>query len=151
MNILFERAQSKDVNYIHNIQRDSFKLSYEKYKWCPAYNATIENIKNAMNRFFMYKILENSEIIGVIMVSKKKDNEYEIDTMFIHPDRQNRGIGTKAVRFIEAEFPDAKIWTLYTPHKDYRNHHFYEKLGYKKIGENIINDNLSLFNYRKEV
>ncbi|POF46267.1 GNAT family N-acetyltransferase, partial [Staphylococcus pseudintermedius] len=38
---------------------------------------------------------------------------------------------------------------VYTPHKSFRNHHFYESLGFKKYGEAILSDKLTLFKYVK--
>jgi hypothetical protein len=32
-------------------------------------------------------------------------------------------------------YPDARKWSLDTPYKSYRNHYFYEKHGYVKVGE----------------
>lgn len=56
--------------------------------------------------------------------------------------------------FIENEkiFEDASIWTLETPHKSYKNHSFYEKMGYVRTGhEEEINEKLILIHYRKEI
>ena len=63
------------------------------------------------------------------------------------------GIGTNAMKFLEMEFPDAKKWTLETPHLSYRNHHFYEKMGFTKVGEtepDPKNNGFYLYLYEKE-
>ncbi len=51
--------------------------------------------------------------------------------------------------YIEQDNPDAESWELVTPFDRYRNHHFYQKMGYKKIGEYIHSDKLILFNFKK--
>lgn len=46
------------------------------------------------------------------------------------------------------------MWRLHTPYKNYRNHHFYEKMGYKKIGETVPKvDKVGfyLFEYEKRI
>lgn len=57
-----------------------------------------------------------------------------LGAIFIAPEFQGRGLGQQIMRMIENQFPTAKRWRLETPYQSYRNHHFYEKLGYKKIG-----------------
>lgn len=55
------------------------------------------------------------------------------------------------MRLIEEKYPDAKSWFLDTPYLSFRNHHLYEKMGYKKIGEEIPDkeSNFKLFLYEK--
>lgn len=43
---------------------------------------------------------------------------------------------------------------LHTPYKNFRNHHFYEKMGYKKIGETQPKEDKNgfyLFEYEKRI
>ena len=57
------------------------------------------------------------------------------------------------MELIEKQYDWAKVWRLITPYKSYRNHHFYEKLGYKKVSEIQPNpDNVfKIFKYIKEI
>ena len=64
-----------------------------------------------------------------------KQSIWRVGTIYIDPDYQNRGIGSEALKFIENQFSNVKIWSLDTPYKSYTNHHFYEKLGYSRVGE----------------
>ena len=72
---------------------------------------------------------------------------YELSTIFVIPEFQNKGIGQKAILFIEQEFPDAKKWTLDTPSAATRNHYLYEKMGYTKVNEMLIDKKTNLFLY----
>jgi hypothetical protein len=55
------------------------------------------------------------------------------------------------MKFLFEEFAGAEKWTLETPYLSFRNHHFYEKLGYKKVGETQPEpDGFHLFLYEKE-
>lgn len=67
----------------------------------------------------------------------------------VSKEYQNQGIGAKAISFLENEFPDAKCWRLYTPYKNYRNHHFYEKMGYKKLEKQNPEKKRMGFSYMK--
>lgn len=67
------------------------------------------------------------------------------------PEYHNKGIGQKAIQFVENENPEAKVWHLITPFKSYRNHHFYEKMGYVKASEYKHSDCLTMFEYKKTI
>ena len=51
------------------------------------------------------------------------------------PEYQGLGIGSKVLKLIEERFPSVKVWTLDTMQQSPRNHHFYEKNGYKLSSE----------------
>nr|MCU0480744.1 GNAT family N-acetyltransferase [Anaerolineae bacterium] len=68
----------------------------------------------------------------------------------IDPPYHGKGIGTLAMQFIETMHPATK-WSLDTPIYATRNQHFYEKLGYIKVGETIEAGGLVLFSYEKVI
>lgn len=80
-----------------------------------------------------YKILKNDKAVGAILVFINHDDNNEIGNMFVDPDYQNQGIGTRAIEFIEKTFPQTKKWTVGTPEWATRNLHFYKKCGYSKL------------------
>lgn len=96
-------------------------------------------------------------LVGGMIVTEEQPGDMFLDTLFLHPDQHNRGIGQVAVRLLEQSFPEAIRWTLHTPHRNLRNHHFYQALGYHKIGEIAIPDepglaaDFCLFVYQKDV
>lgn len=55
------------------------------------------------------------------------------------------------MQLIEVEFPRAVQWSLDTPYLNIKNHHFYEKLGYIKVGEHEITEKLRLIDYIKTI
>ena len=78
-----------------------------------------------------YKILSDDTIIGGFWVRTNRGGRYALDRIFIEPEFQNQGIGTKAFEFIFEEFPEAKTWVLDTPAWNQRTRHFYEKIGFE--------------------
>jgi hypothetical protein len=62
-----------------------------------------------------YKILADTRIIGGFIVF-------------------DQGIGTQAIEFMEKTFPQVRRWTLGTPRWNLRTQHFYEKIGYVRVG-----------------
>jgi L-amino acid N-acyltransferase YncA len=106
---------------------------------------------------YYLKLLVDGQMAGGMIVIDHGAGDMFLDTLFIHPDQHNRGIGQAAVRLLEQSFPHAIHWTLHTPHRNLRNHHFYQALGYHKIGELTIPDepglaaDFCLFVYQKDV
>lgn len=82
-----------------------------------------------------YKIIAERKIIGGIIVWIYKHGSNTLGTIFVDPDYQDQGIGTQAWSLIEEAYPDTKSWTLGTPRWATKNHHFYEKNGFRKIRE----------------
>ncbi len=82
-----------------------------------------------------YKILSGERIIGGLIVFDKEPGHYELGRIFVDPEFQNQGVGTQAFGFLWQTFPLARRWTLGTPAWNKRNHHFYEKQGFVKVGE----------------
>lgn len=67
-------------------------------------------------------------------INVNKDNTYYLDCLCVIPEYENKGIGQKAVRFIESQFPDAVCWALETP-ADKEKNLFYKKMGYAITNE----------------
>jgi ribosomal protein S18 acetylase RimI-like enzyme len=74
------------------------------------------------------------QIIGGMVVVDRGHGHFHLGLIFIDPAYHNRGIGTRAMQFIEETYP-ATQWSLDTPDWAVRNQHFYEKFGYVKVKE----------------
>jgi GNAT superfamily N-acetyltransferase len=66
------------------------------------------------------------------------ENRLRLSKLFLETEFQNKGLGSLIIKLMEFELPLIKDWSLYTPYLNKRNHHFYEKLGYIKIGEKYL-------------
>ena len=98
---------------------------------------------------FQYKILADFRVIGNISVHAPVKSRYWLGCLAIIPEFQNRGIGSKAIRFIEREFPDAISWGLDTPVQKAGNCHFYEKEGFIGIEDRVYSEKVTLRVYQK--
>ena len=89
-----------------------------------------------MDPGYCFKILLGDRIIGAFIIFKDypQRGTNVLGTIFLDPEYQNLGIGTYTMNYVHRTFP-AKQWRLDTPEWHIRNHHFYEKLGYRKVGE----------------
>lgn len=140
MKISLELAKQEEAEEIYKLQQEAFYEQLQMYQNYDERNPALEGVKWVLFKIHnheYYKIIVDGTIVGQIDVYKHKDSDYhyEMNGIFVHPSYQNLGLGTKALSFIENKYKDALIWTLWTPNKTYKNHHFYEKAGYRKTGQ----------------
>ncbi len=67
-----------------------------------------------------------------------------VGRLIVHPDHQNRGIGTRLMSEIEHLFSHAARFELFTGHLSERNLYLYNKLGYRPFKRERITDALTL-------
>jgi len=135
MEVKFERAAADDTEALANVRNKSFYADYVKYGECPGYNKFIESMKSSILNRIAYKIICNGQLVGNVSLRDNKDNTYYLGCLCIIPEYENKGIGQKAVRFIESQFPGAICWTLETPADKDKNLYFYKKMGYTITNE----------------
>jgi GNAT superfamily N-acetyltransferase len=82
-----------------------------------------------------YRISVANQIVGGLIVFRKRTREYELGRIFVEPDYQNQGVGTEVFELLWQEYPLAKRWTLGTPTWNQRTRHFYKKVGFVEVGE----------------
>jgi len=117
MDVKILKVESKDASEINYILKSAFKESYEKYRFCPAYEAEDSQISAWITDSFAYKILVNGQLQGVVFVVEKNKQECELSIIAINPEFQNMGIASKAIILVEQQHTNTKIWTLQTTGK----------------------------------
>lgn len=150
--IIFSKAEVKDAEEIVKAKVEAFTDEVKLYGFGPDGYDNVNIQREIIKRFNSYKIMDGEKIIGGITCIEKTCGEFLISGLYVMRAYQNKGVGTMAIKFIEKEYPHGKVWTLETPYKSFRNHHFYEKMGYKKVGEsNPIKEksDFYLFKYEK--
>ncbi len=81
-----------------------------------------------------YCIFLNGQLIGGVILWINKDQNNFLGNIFIDPDYENHGLGTKVWSTIEKMYPDTKIWSTETPIFSNRNHNFYvNKCGFHVV------------------
>ena len=155
--ISFEKAKIEDAEALTEVQRRAFDDDSRRFGGLsaggpvphvsggpvphvsggpPGYDS-VDWTLWAMKTGIYYKILAGDRIIGAVILFDMHKRHFNLGRIFVDPDWQDRGIGSQAIRFIEKTFPYVKRWSLDTPEWAVRNHHFYEKLGYVKVGEEV--------------
>lgn len=153
MNVTFTRATPEDAAALVNVQIAAFHDDARLYPGVavggpPGYDS--ETVQQRwMREGHYYAIRLEGQIIGGVIVFDMGGGHYHLGSIFIDPAYHNRGIGSQTIAFIERTYP-AKKWTLDTPDYATRNHHFYEKFGYVRVGSKPEED-FMLLAYEKHI
>ncbi|MDR2302820.1 MAG: GNAT family N-acetyltransferase [Deltaproteobacteria bacterium] len=94
---------------------------------------TLEEIEKEFSKgLILIKTDEKTgEIIGSIR-AHEENGRVQVGKLMIHPDYQNRGLGTSLLKEIETYYKN-KTFELFTSGKSKKNLHFYLKNGYKEF------------------
>lgn len=105
--------------------------------------------KKILNNALLTKLIINADgkDCGVLIYTKGNPNI--IDYFCLDPSFIGMGIGSMAWKIFEKN--KNEIWQVETPDFSLRNHHFYEKNGFKKIDEKVYESNAVSFIYRKNI
>jgi GNAT superfamily N-acetyltransferase len=99
------------------------------------------------------KAILDGRIVAAYIVWILPDGHNILGNVFVDPDFQDRGLGTRIWRHIEAKYPATKSWRLETPEWAVKNRHFYEvKCGFRRtIADSAAGNPERRFKYRKEM
>lgn len=127
-----EKASVEDAEKILDLQKVAYRSEAEIYNdfSIEPLTQTLDEIKADFETRTFLKAVVDGEIVGSIR-GYVKDDACQVERLFVHPGHQNRGIGTRLIREIEALFPNAKSYELFTGHRSKRNLFLVEKLNYK--------------------
>lgn len=90
-------------------------------------------------------------IVGSVRGNLREDGIVEVGRLVVAPELQNRGIGRHLACELEAHYPDATGFEIFTGHKSAGSIALYESLGYRREREVPIYDGLTLIYLHKDV
>jgi phosphoribosylanthranilate isomerase/GNAT superfamily N-acetyltransferase len=89
------------------------------------------------------KASDGGRIIGSVR-GELRGGTCHVGRLIVHPERQNRGIGGRLLRSIEAQFPEAERFELFTGERSARNLYLYGKHGYREFRREPMNGQFEL-------
>ncbi|MCL2475242.1 MAG: GNAT family N-acetyltransferase [Chloroflexi bacterium] len=92
---------------------------------------------------------EDGQIIGSIRSRLQGDHTY-LGKLMVHPDYENRGLGKALVKTAE-NMTGNKVYELFTDAYNPKLIGLYQKLGYRIIKEEVVNQYLTIAVLRKEI
>lgn len=131
--LFFRHAVAADAPLLVELQNRAFESDFMKFGYCPAYHADARKKaeKIAACQVETYVIQIGLEPVGEISISQKEQDDYFLGCLCLVPRWQGRGIGGKALKFLEAIKPGARRWSLVTPFEKKENLRFYRQNGFR--------------------
>lgn len=140
-----ERANIQDAEEILSLQKLAYISEAEIYNDfnIPPLVQSFEQIESEFDNHIFLKVLVDGKIIGSLRASVI-DGVCTIFKVIVHPDFQNRGIGTSMIIRIKEILCESKRFEIFTGHRSERNLYLYQKLGYKIFKTEKLTDNLNI-------
>lgn len=147
-----ERAIISDAEEILSLQKLAYRSEAEIYNDfnIPPLVQTLESIEKDFENQYFLKAVMDGKIVGSVRAYTKEGTCY-IGRLIVHPDFQNRGIGTDLMNEIERIFNTCRRFELFTGDKSERNLYFYQKLGYKIFKKAKITDQTMIVYLEKKI
>jgi GNAT superfamily N-acetyltransferase len=142
---MIESATVDDAEQILALQKLAYESEARLYDdWTiPPMNQTLESLVSELHNDTVLKALEGRTIVGSVRATVS-DKVCHIGRLMVHPSHQGRGLGTALMRAIEARFPDAAGFELFTGSKSEGNIRLYTRLGYVATGARRVSDRVTL-------
>jgi ribosomal protein S18 acetylase RimI-like enzyme len=147
-----ERAIISDAEEILSLQKLAYRSEAEIYNDfnIPPLVQALESIEKDFENQYFLKTVMNGKIIGSVRAYTKEGTCY-IGRLIVHPDFQNRRIGTDLMNEIERIFNTCRRFELFTGDKSERNLYLYQKLGYKIFKKAKITDQTMVVYLEKKI
>jgi ribosomal protein S18 acetylase RimI-like enzyme len=145
------KALIEDAATILELQKLAFRseaVIYDDFCISPLVES-LEEIKIEFAAKTALKAIVDDRLVGSVRALERGGTCY-IDRLIVHPDFQDKGIGTKLMDEIEGVFPGATRFELFTGDKSEKNIRLYKKLGYQVFKHRRVDDVLS-FTYMEKL
>ena len=148
--VAIDVASKEDLPQILNLQKEAYiseAIIYSDYSIQPLHQSLSEIEEEFEHSLFLQAKIQGN-IVGSVR-AYNKDDLCIIGKLIVDRTIQNQGLGKKLLSEIEAHFPRAKGFELFTGHKSKKNLYLYQKLGYKIVGNRKVSDSLTIVTLRK--
>jgi ribosomal protein S18 acetylase RimI-like enzyme len=138
------RATSDDAEEILTLQKLAFRSQAELYE-DPALPPLLETLEELRSKFvdhIFLKAVAGLKIVGSVRASVA-GGVCHIGRLVVDPGHQRKGLASALMRAIEAEFPAADSFELFTGTKSEGSIHLYKRLGYEPSGTKVISPKVS--------
>ena len=143
MNIL--PATIEDAAVILDLQRLAYQTEaaiYDDYT-IPPLVETLDQLREQFHTKRILKAVEDGRVVGSVRAFQK-DTTCFVERLIVDPEHRNRGVGAALMHRIEATYPAAGRFELFTGHKSVNNLRLYERLGYREFRRQPVSEKLTL-------
>jgi GNAT superfamily N-acetyltransferase len=124
------QATIADAEEILTLQKLAYQSEAERYSNynIPPLTQTLDEIKDQFRNHIFLKAVSEGRTIGTVRAYEENGTCY-IGRLAVHPDSQNRGIGTALMKAIEGYFKPQRF-ELFVGSRSDKNIYLYKKLRY---------------------
>lgn len=139
------QAGIDDAAEILALQKLAYQSEAEKHgDWTiPPLLQTLEEILDQFRSHLFLKIVIEGSIIGSLRACVTSST-CQIGRLIVHPNWQNRGIGTCLLLEAERLYPDAVRFELFTGSQSLGNLRLYRRLGYEEFKREPLSSRIEL-------
>jgi ribosomal protein S18 acetylase RimI-like enzyme len=109
----------------------------------PPLTQTLRELEDEFARSEILKMTHRGQIIGSVR-GQLRGGTAHIGRLMVHPGFQQRGWGSRLVAAMEARFPAAVRFELFTGHRSADNLRLYRRLGYADCRVEPVHPGLSM-------
>ncbi len=148
--MFIEIAVPDEAEKILALQKAAYATEGRLYRnpRLPPLAQTAGEVREAIETQLVLKAVEEGEIVGSVRALMEGD-ACLIGRLIVRPDRQGRGIGKRLMQEVEARFPAAVRFKLFTGHLSERALRLYSGLGYEECRREVVNDDLTFIYLEK--
>ena len=97
------------------------------------------------------KLVAEGVTVGFVITRPQTDTARWLGCLCIAPAWQGRGYGSLALQLVEQAYPNVVQWGLDTPAAKKENRRFYERAGYRVVGESWPMEGFCLLVFEKRL
>lgn len=134
VDVILERATVGDAEAILSLQVLAYQQEaaiYGNYK-IPPLLQTLAHLQEEFHTHTFLVARWHQEIVGSVR-ALCRDGRCHIGRLIVHPRLQRQGLGSRLMTAIEAAFPEAQSYELFTGHRSEGNLRLYHRLGYREF------------------
>ncbi len=139
------RAEPPDGAAILSLQTRAYQSEAKIYNdWSlPPLRQSLDSLIQEIQTMIVLKAISQDRIVGSVRGSLS-EGVCAIGRLIVDPAAQREGIGTRLMKEIEAAFPKAIRYELFTGSKSEGNIRLYLRLGYSVVRTETVSPSMSL-------
>jgi ribosomal protein S18 acetylase RimI-like enzyme len=145
-------ATAADTETLLVLQQRAYQSEARLYNdWSlPPLTQSSASMREDISTMTVLKAVEKGSIIGSVR-GVLRDGLCQIGRLIVAPERQSQGIGSALLDAIEARFPQAQAFELFTGSRSEGNLRLYRRHGYVETRRQQVAPHLTLVFLRKEI
>lgn len=127
-------ASPSDAGEILSVQKRAYQSKaavYSDYK-TTRLTQTVDELEAEFDSHVFLKAVVSGSVVGSVR-AQCLERVCHIEGLVVEPGHQDYGIGKRLMQAMEARFPDATCFELFTDNKGEKSLGLYQRLGYTEI------------------